>query len=462
MPEDPLAPADTPEPTAMSVEELAKLIKAAVGEVLVEGADVQPAVPDVIPAGAGLTGLIAAEVAKAIKNKAVRRTDIGREVENDPNKAMTSSVEPKAEEFIKRGAYPAGKDDIKLATGMFLKDLISAASPRGRTSEALKTWERFQRKIYLNETDDEQGAYLVPADIGAHIQAESLEGALAQANGARVYPLRGNRITITADVDETHATSFFGGVTIYRTAEAETKHESKQTFRQIELTLHKLTGVCRVTDELLEDSALALEADISSKFGQAIQFVKDDDFINGTGAGQALGILTALAPGGPTITVAAQPLQPAATIVYENIINMWARLYPQARAPIWMTNKTVFPQLASMGLAVGAGGGPVWLPAGGVSGAPYQTLMGLPLVYTEKCPALGTLGDIVLADWSQYAIAEKAGGIQTAASMHLYFLYDQQVFRFVLRYDGQPTWRVPLTPHNGATVSPFVVLAARP
>ena len=70
--------------------------------------------------------------------------------------------------------------------------------------------------------------------------------------------------------------------------------------------------------------------------------------------------------------------------------------------------------------------------------------------------------DIILADWSQYAIAQKAGGIKAASSIHLYFNYDKQVFRFVLRYDGQPTWAIDLTPRRGPTVSPFVVLATRP
>ena len=105
------------------------------------------------------------------------------------------------------------------------------------------------------------------------------------------------------------------------------------------------------------------------------------------------------------------------------------------------------------------------MPANGLSGQPYNTLMGLPLFLTEHCQALGTVGDIVLADWSQYLIGGKAGGgVQTASSMHLYFNYDKTVYRFVLRYDGQPWWQTTLTPKHGgagATMSPFVALATR-
>jgi len=55
------------------------------------------------------------------------------------------------------------------------------------------------------------------------------------------------------------------------------------------------------------------------------------------------------------------------------------------------------------------------------------------------------------------------GGMQTATSIHVAFLTDETLFRFVYRVDGAPKWNVPLTPNSGGpTQSPFVVLAARP
>jgi len=67
----------------------------------------------------------------------------------------------------------------------------------------------------------------------------------------------------------------------------------------------------------------------------------------------------------------------------------------------------------------------------------------------------------MLLDLSQYALIEK-GGIQAASSIHVAFLTDEQVFRFVYRVDGQSLWNAPLTPFQSAnTLSPFVVLDAR-
>jgi HK97 family phage major capsid protein len=101
------------------------------------------------------------------------------------------------------------------------------------------------------------------------------------------------------------------------------------------------------------------------------------------------------------------------------------------------------------------------MPAGGLSASPFATLMGRPVVPAEYCQTVGTVGDIILADMSQYQMIEK-GGIQQASSIHVQFVYDETVFRFVYRCDGESKWNSALTPKNGTnTVSPFVALASR-
>ena len=111
---------------------------------------------------------------------------------------------------------------------------------------------------------------------------------------------------------------------------------------------------------------------------------------------------------------------------------------------------------------VGTGGVPVWIPANSAAGAPHDTLLGRPVIAVEQCQALGTVGDIILADFSQYLCIEK-GGMQTAQSIHVQFTTDETVFRFVFRVDGQPLWNNVLTPYKGtgSTQSPFVALATR-
>jgi HK97 family phage major capsid protein len=104
---------------------------------------------------------------------------------------------------------------------------------------------------------------------------------------------------------------------------------------------------------------------------------------------------------------------------------------------------------------------PVYINAGSIAGQPYGTLFGRPVIPVEYCQTLGTKGDVVLADLSQYVMIEK-GGVQAAQSIHVRFLNDEQTFRWVVRNDGQPTWNAALTPYKGSnTLSPFVCVAAR-
>jgi HK97 family phage major capsid protein len=113
-----------------------------------------------------------------------------------------------------------------------------------------------------------------------------------------------------------------------------------------------------------------------------------------------------------------------------------------------------------MSIGVGTAGSLVYLPAN-ISGAPYSTLFGRPVIITEQCQTLGTTGDIILASLDQYCVIDK-GSIQEDWSIHVMFIYDESVFRAVFRADGQPLWASAITPFKGSsTVSPFVCLQTR-
>jgi len=121
-------------------------------------------------------------------------------------------------------------------------------------------------------------------------------------------------------------------------------------------------------------------------------------------------------------------------------------------------------QIYSMSLSVGIGGSAVFLAAGSLPSQPENRLLGLPMIEVEQCQALGTAGDLILADLKNgYIIADK-GGIQADMSIHVEFLTDQSVFRFVYRVDGQPVRASALEPYKGgagATQSHFVALETR-
>ncbi len=392
----------------------------------------------------------------------------------DKNKAL----EEESKKVAKR--FEPGDTDVKVVNnpedklasdkkggfksfGHYLNDLITIANPTCvKPPEALVKWADAVRKTagYMEESDLAQGGYSVPPQFGETIFQQSLETSIVRPR-ARFQPMTSNRIEIVADVDSTHSGSYFGGVTIYRTGEGGQLTASNPTYQKIGLQLHKITGLCHITDELIEDSAIAIEADVTRKFSQAIAFVMDDDFLNGSGANQPLGVLNSANPA--LISVTAVAGQGSSTVIAENIRDMWSRLYPAGKASsIWLANHDVFPQLFGMGLSFGTAAVPVWLPAGGIAEAPNGTLMGRPLILTEKCQSLGTAGDIALVDLSAYIVAGKSNGEAPAiaSSLHFKFDYGMQSFRFTMRYDGQPTWAAALTPaHSSTTLSPYLVLS---
>jgi HK97 family phage major capsid protein len=286
-------------------------------------------------------------------------------------------------------------------------------------------------------------------EVGSLLQRVDMVGLSAGSNG----------MTFNAE-DETSRKdgSRRGGIRAYWAAEAGTKTGSYPKFRQIELKLKKVIGLVYATDELLDDAS-ALETWIMNNLPEELRFVVEDSIINGTGAGMPKGIL---AGAGPRVSIAKEVGQAAATIVSQNIIKMWARMYaPNRRNAVWLINQDCEPQLMQMSIAVGTGGMLVYTPAGGLSAAPYGTIFGRPVLPVEYCATLGTQGDIVLTDLSDYQMIEK-GGIQSASSIHVNFVTDESVFRFVYRVDGEPKHASALTPFKGTnTLAPTVILDER-
>ena len=114
-------------------------------------------------------------------------------------------------------------------------------------------------------------------------------------------------------------------------------------------------------------------------------------------------------------------------------------------------------------------GMPAFMPIGyqvnlGGSLAQVQrnTLLGLPVIFSQHPAAFSSQGDVLLVDLQYYQTITKAAGLQTATSMHLYFDADAVAFRTTFRMDGQSKIAQAVAPAKGATtLSPFVQLGAR-
>ena len=311
----------------------------------------------------------------------------------------------------------------------------------------------------LGENVGADGGFLVPMEFVQKI-LERVYAANNLLGMTDSYTVASNVVAFPRNAETSRATgSRWGGVRAYWRDEGEQNVQAFPTFGRLQLQLRKLFVLINASDELLSDSqGIALEQYLFRVASEEINFVVSDAILNGTGSGQPLGVLNS----GCLVTVPKETAQPASTVVIQNIVNMWTRMWAPCRQnAVWLIHQDVEPQLYTMTLGSGGAQIVAYMPPGGMSANPYATLMGRPVIPVEWCPTIGTSGDIILADLRQYVTATK-GMIESALSIHLRFDYDESVFRFIFRIDGQPWWTAPLTPYKGSQLqSCFVALAER-
>jgi HK97 family phage major capsid protein len=311
----------------------------------------------------------------------------------------------------------------------------------------------------LNETVGSEGGFAVQTDF-----AEGMFGGIETQSV--LWP-KSFAIPLSADsngvkvnlIDETTRVtgSRWGGVQVYWAAEAASVTAKKPKLFQLELTLQKLFGVGYRTDEIGQDWQ-ASGAIMDRAFTAEMAFALDDAAVRGSGAGIPLGFLNSSA----LVTVTAETGQTADTVVTENVEKMFARMPARSKGKAcWYINGDVWPQIFGLQRAVGTGGQPMFIATGALGEAPGGTLLGRPVIEIEQASALGDVGDISFVDMGEYLRLEK-GGIARASSIHVEFLTDQEVFRWILRTNGAPGWKSAVTRYKGAsTVSPFIALGAR-
>lgn len=305
----------------------------------------------------------------------------------------------------------------------------------------------------------------VPSDGGYLVRKDWTTAMLQRARAqAQILPLCRD-IPIGADfdgleypyIDETSRVdgSRWGGVQVFWKAEAATVTAKQPKIGKGELRLEEIMGLAYATERLLRDST-ALEGLLGQAFEEEFAFKIDDAILRGTGSGQPLGIFVSPV----LVTQAAEGGQTSTTVNVDNVLKMYARMPARLKpGAVWLIHADVMTQLPKMVI----GQQPVWLPPGALANESNGRLLGKPVIEIEQAAALGQPGDITLANFSQYAVITKAGeGLRYDTSMHVRFLNDEQVFRWVFRINGQPTWRTSLTPYKGSsTLSPFINLATR-
>lgn len=302
------------------------------------------------------------------------------------------------------------------------------------------------------------GGFAVPPDFRTEIAEKVMGDEFSLFGRTDQIPTSRNQLVLPKDENSPWDSA---GLQAYWGDELAQMTQSKVNLAQNNIALNKLYVLAPVSEELLSD-APAMDAFLRRKAPERMTWKIEEAIIRGTGVGRPLGILNA--SGAVTVAAESGP-QTADTVVTENLVKMYSRMPARnIRNAVWIINQDVLPQLLTLTIS-GSNSGvfPVYLPPGGLSSAPFGTILGRPIVFSEACSILGDAGDIIFADLTQYLTSFKTGGVRVDISMHLYFDYDAMAFRFIFRVAGQPWWTKAWTRRDASaqTLSSYVILGAR-
>lgn len=308
-----------------------------------------------------------------------------------------------------------------------------------------------QTRKALNEGTGTAGGYLVPVEYSNEINRIALETSVVRANGARVIPMSRSSLKVPGlNMSSNASGSLFGGVATYWAGEAASITASTPAFTQLSLDAKKISAYVESSDELDQDAITSVGGLLQTMFAEALSFETDAAFLTGSGSTQPQGVIGATA----TITVGRAATGSVGT---SDLIGMLARFLRKGGQPVWVVNQTVLPSLYKL---KDENNNYILLPgnAGSIATGFQGAIYGVPVVVSEKVPALGTAGDVTLCDFRYYLIGDRQA-ITVAESMDYRFQTGQKAWRVDQRLDGRPWLESAVTPRaGGSTLSPFVKL----
>ena len=265
----------------------------------------------------------------------------------------------------------------------------------GRASNEYK--EDFDRHLrgkvlvhnVLSEGTGADGGYLVPEDFERDI-VTALEEENVIRSLAKVITTQHERKIPVAT----------GHSTAQWTAENAAYTESNPTFGQKQIDAFKLTDLCRVSVELLQDSAFDIEDYLMKEFARAFGIAEEQAFCVGTGVNQPTGIFTA--NGGQVGVTAAS----STAITADELISLvYSLKAPYRRNAKFLLNDATISIIRKLKDNNGAY---LWQPS--VQAGQPDRLLGYEIYTSPYVPtvAAGALA-IAFGDFKNYWIGDRAG-----------------------------------------------------
>lgn len=189
-------------------------------------------------------------------------------------------------------------------------------------------------------------------------------------------------------------------------AENTTATAQDPTFGVVTLNTYKFSSkIVAAPFELLQDSAVDIQAFISRRLGERLARVLNTYFTTGTGTNQPKGVVTAAASGKVGTT------GQTTTVIFDDLVDLIHSVDPAYRAASgvrFMMNDSVLKSIRKMKDTQGR---PVFLPGyDGLGGAMADTLLGYQITINQDMAAMAANAkSILFGDFSRYTIRDVMG-----------------------------------------------------
>ncbi|HZQ94965.1 MAG TPA: phage major capsid protein [Candidatus Sulfotelmatobacter sp.] len=303
------------------------------------------------------------------------------------------------------------------------------------------------------------GGFSVPEEYAAMLLDKSLEAEVVRPRATQ-FGMGTETRNVPAFDGQDHTSTLFGGFAAQWISELHPMTAQAAKLRNIKLIANKLAILGNSSNEVLADAVNGFESAVGAAMIAATSYFLDLAFLWGSGAGQPLGVFN-----DPALIVVPKETgdtaQDADTFIFQNAVNMMGRLHPACfNDSVWVCNPSVVPQLLSMTFTSLSAVDGLRAPAVTQGSDGTLRLFTRPVIVSEKAAAIGDQGDVLLACFSEYFIGMRQGAA-IEKSRDAGFLDDSSYFRTILRADGQGSWKSPVTPKHGPTLSWAITLQAR-
>ncbi|MDI3341600.1 MAG: phage major capsid protein [Sphaerobacter sp.] len=311
------------------------------------------------------------------------------------------------------------QDEEREAFRAWLRYGMAGLTPEQRAVMQRRYAELPPEQRALGEATGAAGGFLVPEQFQAQIEtAMQAYGGIRQTRVTVVPTTNGDPMPWPTANDVAEAGELL--------AEGTAVAEADPSYGQVTVGAYTFSSkLVRVSVQLLQDSAIDIEAWLAQRLGERLARGTSRYFTTGTGSGQPQGVVTAAHVGHTAATTNA--------ITYDDLVQLQASLDAAYDTNAqWMLSK---PALVAIKQLKDNQGRPLWLP--GLAMREPDTILGKPYVVSAEMDGLVANGKpVIYGDFSKFLIRD-VRGVTLLRLQERYAEYLQVGFLAFSRHDSR-------------------------